>query len=260
MPTYRASDGASLAYHDEGEGTTTLLLIHGWSADASTWMPLRHILAQRFRVISVDLRGSGASNAAPGPYRIETFASDLADLLRSLNLDPLVVVGHSSGALVAQRLAIDEPDAVKALALLAPVPPSGWTFPPKIDAFMRAVPGNPEKAKTWLAGLTAVPPRPEIARALQRAAQSSSVTAALDAYESWTHADFADEAATIQTPMLIVAPQQDTPMTPEIIQERLAKVSPHAWFVVIPDAGHYGHIDQPERTAALIEAFITDLS
>jgi esterase len=258
VPAYRASDGALLSYQDEGGDATTLLLIHGWLADSSVWTPLRRILALRFRVITVDLRGSGSSNAAPGPYRIEMFASDLVDLIRALKLDPLVVVGHSSGALVAQRLAIDKPDSVEAIALLAPIPASGWKFPPNVDAFVRAVPGNPEKTKAWLNGLTATAPPLDIARLLHHAARTWSVQAALESYEDWTHADFVAQAATMQTPILLVAPQHDKPMTPTIIRERVADVLPHALFVELPDAGHYAHIDQPEGVAALLEAFITD--
>jgi pimeloyl-ACP methyl ester carboxylesterase len=249
-----------LSYHDEGTGASTILLIHGWLADSSVWKPLRGILAEHYRVITVDLRGSGGSNAVQGPYRTEAFASDLAGLIRTLKLDSVFVVGHSSGALVAQRLAIDEPDAVAGIALIAPVPASGWTFPPNVDAFMRAVPGNPQKMQAWLAGLTLASPPPDIARILLCAAHTSSVRAALESYESWTHADFVAQAATIQTPILLIAPRQDRPLTPEIIRERVASVLPHAWFVELPEAGHYAHIDQPEQTAALIEAFITDLS
>lgn len=259
MPHFRASDGAVLSYYDEGTGAPTILLIHGWLAAGSVWMPLRGLLARRFRVITVDVRGSGDSKAAPGPYRTETFASDLADLIHGLNLDPVIVVGHSSGALIAQRLAIDQPDAVEALALLAPVPASGWTFPPNVDVFMRAVPGNPQKTNAWLAGLTVAPPPPDIAHILRCAAQTSAVHTALEVYESWTHADFVAQASSIQTPILLIAPQHDRPMTPNIIRERVAAVLPHVRFVELPEAGHYAHIDQPEPTAALIEAFITDL-
>lgn len=247
---------ASSTCHEEGKGSPSLLLIHGWLADASVWMPIRRILAERYRIVSVDLRGSGASASLPGPYRIETFAADLADFVRTLGLEKLIVVGHSSGALIAQLLALAEPEIVAALVLIAPVPPSGWLFSPKIDSFMRSLPGNPENIQTWLKSLTAAPPSEENARLLREAAERTPIHAALEAYESWTHANLAERAARIKQPTLVLAPENDRPITPAVLREAFATL-PNTSLSVLPQAGHYAYIDQPEQTAKRIAFFLS---
>ena len=260
MPTFTAIDGAELAYTDSGSrGALALLFVHGWQGAGAVWSLITERLAARHRTIAIDLRGFGASNAAPGPYRVETFSDDLSALVASLDLDPLVVVGHSMGAAVAQRFAIDRPDAVEGLVLAAPVPASGVPFSPKVEAMFRATAGDPEKANAWLAAVTYGEPGPE-ARALMRAAAAATPAhVALESFDSWTHLDFAAEASTIDTPTLVLAPAADRPMTPDFTRERVAEVIPGSRLVVIEDAGHYLPLEQPDRVAALIERFVDSL-
>jgi pimeloyl-ACP methyl ester carboxylesterase len=260
MASFTTIDGAELTYADHGpRGSMALLFVHGWQGAGAVWMPIVEKLAERHRTIAVDLRGFGESNAAPGPYRVETFSDDLSALVASLDLDPLVVVGHSMGAAVAQRFAIDRPDAVEGLVLISPVPASGVPFPPRIEAMFRATAGNPENANAWLAALTYAEPPAEIRALMRAAAAATPAHVALESFDSWAHLDFAGEAATIDTPTLVLAPAADRPMTPDFVRERVADVIEGSRMVVIEEAGHYVPLEQPERVAALIERFVDGL-
>ncbi len=260
MPTYPAADGAELSYEDGGPpGTLPLLLVHGWQADARIWGPLSGILAARYRVVAPDLRGAGGSNRASGPYTLEQFAADLGDLVDVLGLDPVVVVGHSMGGAIAQRFAIERPEAVEGLVLVAAVPASGVPFPPKVIDFFRGTCGNPEQTALWLKGLTFRELDPDDAQLLRAAAATVPAEAALESFESWQAADFADEAATIETPTLVLAPSDDRPMTPEFLRERIADVIAGSNFEILAECGHYAPIDRPVELAAAIESFIEDL-
>jgi pimeloyl-ACP methyl ester carboxylesterase len=235
------------------------VFVHGWHANGSVWDPIVEAVGERARTIAVDLRGHGASNGAPGPYGLETFSGDLGDLIAALDLDPVVVVGHSMGAAVAQRFAIDSPEAVEGLVLVAAVPASGVPFPPRIEAIFRSTAGNPEAAARWLAGMAPAERPPEIAKLLNAAAASVPPEVALESLEAWLRADFADEAATIETPTLVIAPRHDRPMTPDFLRDKVADVILGSRFEVLEEAGHYAPVEQPERIAALIEAFIASL-
>jgi pimeloyl-ACP methyl ester carboxylesterase len=156
---------------------------------------------------------------------------------------------------VTQRLALDAPHKITGLILIAPVPPSGWTFMPKTDAFLRSIAAHPEQRATWLARLTAQPQSSENRNMLQNAAEHISAEVALASYASWTQANFAEEARSLRVPTLILAPEHDKPITPEVIRERFSGFD-HIRFMVLPDAGHYAFLDQPERTAELIDDFL----
>ncbi|MBD5605454.1 MAG: alpha/beta hydrolase [Candidatus Eremiobacteraeota bacterium] len=260
MPTFVTGDGAELSYFERGpRGALAILFLHGWQGAGAVWLPIVERLAARYRTIALDIRGFGASNAAPGPFRVETFADDVSALVAALDLDPMVVVGHSMGAAIAQRFAIDRPDAVEGLVLVAPVPASGVPFSPKIDAMFRATAGNPENANAWLSALTYSEPTPEARTIMRAAAAATPGDVALESFDSWTHVDFAYEAATIETPTLVLAPAADRPMTPEFTRERVADVIPESRLVVVEEAGHYLPLERPDRVAELIDGFVAAL-
>ncbi len=260
MPTFHAADGAELAYTDLGPGGgIPLLFVHGWNGARAIWFPVMDILARHYRTIAPDLRGFGASNEAPGPFRVETFADDLSALIAELDLDPLVVIGHSMGAAVAQRFAIDRPEAVEGLVLISPIPAGGVAFPPKLDAFFRSIPGNPENADAWLAKLTHREPTREVRALMRAAAAAAPARVALESYESWTGLQFADEAATIGTPTLVIAPAEDKPMTPDFVRERVVDVIAGSRLEIVEESSHYVPLERPERIARSIERFVAEL-
>lgn len=98
MAEFTASDGASIRYRDEGAGTP-LVLLHGLMAHGG-FFPRQAPLADRFRLIAIDLRGHGASAAPPGSATVGRIASDVAELARALDLDGAIGVGWSLGAAV----------------------------------------------------------------------------------------------------------------------------------------------------------------
>ncbi len=258
---YRAGDGASLAYALGGDeaAAATLLFVHGWQGSSAVWEPLRSLLAGRFRTLTVDLRGMGASNGAPGPYTVERFAADLGDLVDALGLDPVVAIGHSMGGAIVQRFAVDRPEAVLGLVLIASVPARALAFPPALDTFFRATLTDPAVLRRWLGGLTTAPQPPETTALLLAAAASVPREVALASYESWTTLDFGAEAATIETPTLVVAPAGDRPMTPALARELVADPIAESRFEELPACRHYAPLDRPEALAELIAAFVDGL-
>ncbi len=260
METYRASDGAALAFDDRGpRGTIPLLFVHGWRADHTIWEPLIERLSPRYRTIAVDLRGTGASRGAPGPYTLEAFSNDLSDLVTALDLDPLVSVAHSMGGALALRFAIDNPEAVEGEILVAPIPASGPHFKPAIEDFLRATVGDPDKTALWLTRLTRVEQDPEMRELLRAAAAAAPPPVALAMLEDWLRLDFAAEAATIETPTLVVVPEHDPPMTPAYMREFVSDLIEGSRLEVVAGAGHYLPLEMPRELARIVEAFLEEL-
>ena len=257
MPTFVASDGAALAYEDRGpRGGVPLLFLHGWHGAGALWKLVIDVLAVRHRTIAVDLRGFAASNAAPGPYTVDAFTNDLSDLLAALDLDPVVAIGHSMGAKIAQRFAIDRPEALEGLVLIAPVPAGRVAFSRKADAMFRETAGDALKANFWLESLTYRRPSPQIVALLRAAAATVPARVALESFDSWSQFDFEDEARTIATPTLVIAADADGP---ERVRQRVADIIDGSRFEIVPQAGHYIILEAPKRIAQLIESFVEEL-
>ncbi|MGH8929047.1 MAG: alpha/beta fold hydrolase, partial [Egibacteraceae bacterium] len=113
--------GVRLAYYDPGRaGRTPMLLVHGWCSNAAIFEPLAAAFRADYRVVSVDLRGNGASDAPEGAdhYTVTTSADDLATLCDHLGLRGAVLVAHSLGGAAATELAARRPDLAAAVVTL----------------------------------------------------------------------------------------------------------------------------------------------
>jgi pimeloyl-ACP methyl ester carboxylesterase len=115
---YATRDGVRLAYVEGGDGDPPVLLVHGMLGTHRLMAPLFDHLVNRHRVVSVDLRGHGASDKPEGDYGNDVFAQDFLGLLEQLGLHRPVVVGHSFGGSLLLYLAAEYPDAVSGLVVL----------------------------------------------------------------------------------------------------------------------------------------------
>ena len=126
-------DGVRLHYVVRGKGPP-LVLIHGLGGQMLNFAYLVDLLADEYQVILVDRPGAGYSSAAPrGRRGIRAQAAVIAGFVRKLGLRKPFVVGHSFGGAVALAMALDQPDSVGGMALIAPfthvVRSSPWAKP-----------------------------------------------------------------------------------------------------------------------------------
>jgi pimeloyl-ACP methyl ester carboxylesterase len=111
-------EGTTLAYEDAGEGEPALVLVHGVACHRAFMAPQAEYLRASHRVIAVDLRGHGDSDAPRQRYTIGALVDDVGWMCERLEVAPAVVVGHSLGGLVALKLAATRADLVRAAVLI----------------------------------------------------------------------------------------------------------------------------------------------
>ncbi len=128
MRQVTAVDGFRLAYDRAGRGPAVLLL-HGWPGDRTDYREVVPLVAGTAEVITPDLRGFGESDkhqADPAAqYSAAAQARSVAGLIEELGLTRLVVAGYDIGSRIAQALAADRPDLVRALVISPPLPGIG---------------------------------------------------------------------------------------------------------------------------------------
>ncbi|MFF8186007.1 alpha/beta fold hydrolase [Microbacterium sp. NPDC016588] len=107
MPTIDVEPGIHLHYEDRGEGKP-LVFVHGWGGSGDAWDLQVLDLADRYRVITVDLRGHGASDKPWGTYDYRVFTRDLHTLIERLELEDVTLVGWSMGGQIVLRYAADD--------------------------------------------------------------------------------------------------------------------------------------------------------
>lgn len=124
---YAAGDGSDVYWEARGSGGTPLLLVHGGYGVASMLEPLAEALAGSRRVISVELRGHGHSPDTTAAFTWESFAADIAGVIRHLGAGPADLLGYSLGGGASLRCAVLHPGLVRRLVLVSvPARRDGW--------------------------------------------------------------------------------------------------------------------------------------
>ncbi len=105
-------DGLSLAYEARGEGEPALVFVHGWCCDSSFWRDQVPAFAADHRVVTLDLGGHGRSGRERERWELEGLARDVAAVVEELDLERVILVGHSMGGPVCVLAAPLLPDQV----------------------------------------------------------------------------------------------------------------------------------------------------
>lgn len=112
--------------HCYGHGRHTLLLAHGFGCDQSMWRLLLPSLAERYRVILLDLTGSGGSDLAAYDHQkyrtLHGHAADILEIIDAYAAGPVVFVGHSVSAIIGMLAAIEAPGKFVAQIMIGPSP------------------------------------------------------------------------------------------------------------------------------------------
>jgi pimeloyl-ACP methyl ester carboxylesterase len=112
-------DGITLAYEDINPGFPPMLLLHGWGCDHTSLAPQAKFFSKTHRIVSVDLRGHGGSDAPDQEYTMSVFADDLVWLCEKLELIKPIVIGHSMGGNVALEFAARYPEVPSSIVLIS---------------------------------------------------------------------------------------------------------------------------------------------
>jgi haloacetate dehalogenase len=123
----RIKTEAGLTFVRTGGSGPPLLLLHGFPQTHVCWHKIAPVLARHFTLVLADLRGYGASSAPPGDgahktYSKRAMAADCLAVMRALGHGQFFVAGHDRGGRVAYRLALDHPEAVRALVAIDILP------------------------------------------------------------------------------------------------------------------------------------------
>ncbi|MDR7184404.1 pimeloyl-ACP methyl ester carboxylesterase [Microbacterium trichothecenolyticum] len=246
-------DGASIAWSAMGSGDA-VVLVPGQAVTSGSWDGVVADLADRFRVITFDQRGIGVSTeGSDPPETTRGFARDVARVLESAGATRGHVVGHSMGGRVAQWLAIDRPDVVGALVLIA-------TTGGDAAGFARSAEASADLASADAARLSVRFFSDEYLRTHPTAVdvfvrKEGSVRTRRRAYVASSTHDAWANLGSIRSPTLVVHGDADT-ITPVENGRALAEAIPRAEYLEVHGGRHAPHLDHPN----VVEAVVTFLT
>jgi pimeloyl-ACP methyl ester carboxylesterase len=269
----------ALDVSERGSGEP-LLLLHGWPQHRGAWARVAPRLAERYRVITPDLRGLGRSPLAPDEdYRKHALLADVLALLDAQGIERCAVVGHDWGGWLAWLLAIERPERVRRVVTLdIPAPWRGELTPRRIAAALAFGSYQYFLASPWL-GERTLRRSPEFIKRFIPASAARRV---------WTERELEDFARVLQEPgraraSVLYYRQFLLRELPRLVRGtytgaqvgapvlaifgerspilRLLGTPPRSERVrveVLPGVGHYPAEEDPDATLGLIEPYLAE--
>ncbi|MCX7272433.1 MAG: alpha/beta fold hydrolase [Burkholderiales bacterium] len=269
----RFIDAGGLRWHLQQFGPApaaapVVLLLHGTGAATHSWRVLAPLLGRQFAVLAPDLPGHGFTTMPPASQlSLPGMARAVAALVRAAGVEPTLVVGHSAGAAIALRMALEGwcvPRAVVALngACLPLGGLAGRLFSPAarllagsgVAAHLFArLATDPAVAGRLLRGTgSTIDPVGERCYA-QLIANPGHVAGALAMMANWDLRALERDLPAIEADLLLIVGERDRTVPPAQAQAVRRRV-PHATIETLPGLGHLAHEEQPDRVAELIGA------
>lgn len=241
-----------------GQGDTTLLFLHGYMESLLAWRAQVDHYRGRYKVVALDVPGFGESDKPAGPYTLLAQERRLSAFLDRWTEGPVILLGHSMGGELAADLALQRPDRVIALVLVAP---AGWGLAAHLDSlhpgtiaaigWASAIAGSsllPIHDPNWLA-------EPAARSAYEPLRDPAYRAAAAAVMRDFDFAALAQRARDIRQPVLLIWGRED-PTIPFAVGERLAAVLPCVTFAPLGHTLHRPHETDPDTVNALIDAFL----
>jgi pimeloyl-ACP methyl ester carboxylesterase len=246
-------DGFNIHSTVRGNGPKTIVFVHGWTCDESSWANQVPFFEKDYRVITLDLPGHGKSGSpAKGSLTMDLFARSIEAVRVEANAQKIVLVGHSMGTPVIRQYARLYPSNVAALVPVDGVLHlSGSANAPNPDR-MRGPEGlkNRETMIRGMFGKSATPAIQDHVLKMMLAAPETTAyqaMAATFAAPNWTEESFT-------VPALGIYADHSGANDPKYFQ----KVFPHGSTVEVPGTGHFVMLEKPAEFNKLLADFLPE--
>jgi pimeloyl-ACP methyl ester carboxylesterase len=262
-------DGERIHYVDRGSGPP-IVLIHGLAGNLRNYTyALVDRLTNDFRVIALDRPGSGYSpRSHKTPASLAAQSATIASLIESLGLEKPLVAGHSLGGAVSLALALDHPESVSALALIAPL----TQVRPQVPKAFRGLDIHSRTLRALVANTVATPIaiktgkdivtgifKPESVPAdfavrggglLGMRAEGFYASSSDMIEVHLGMADLVSRYPQLKLPISVLFGTEDAILDYKVFGEGFIEQVPHAKLTLIEGAGHMLPVTQPDKTAA----------
>ena len=266
--------GHRIAYRSAGSGPA-IVLVHGITSTSATWERVMPYLATRFTVIAPDLLGHGESAKPRGDYSLGAYASGVRDLMVSLGHERATFVGHSLGGGVVMQLAYQFPERCERLVLVdsgglgrevnfllrAATLPLSEVVLPVLASTRLLDAGRGAGRLLGLLGLHVGTDMSELAKGHASLADAESRAAFVHTLRTIVdpggqRVNASDRLYLAQNvPFMIVWGERD-PIIPVQHGRAAHELVPTSRLEVFEDAGHFPHVDDPQRFLDVLLDFI----
>jgi sigma-B regulation protein RsbQ len=253
--------------HVTGRGSRTIMFAHGFGCDQNMWRFVAPAFEKDFRVVLFDLVGSGRSDLSAYDDRkyssLSGYAGDVIEIIRELELDKVVFVGHSVSAMIGILAANQAPELFEKLVLVGPSPRyiddgeySGGFSAAQIEELLQFL---DENHMGWSAAMAPSimgnPDRPELSEELTNSfCRTDPDIAKKFARVTFTSDNRAD-LSTVTVPTLILQCREDIIAAPSV-GKFVHRHLPASTLVMLNATGHCPNLSAPAEVISSIRAYV----
>lgn len=265
-PTAVRAAGVDVLRRAGARGGTPVVLLHGVGSNASSFAPLMEALDPALDVYAWDAPGYGASQrlAIESPHPSD-YANALIDVLNALDLERIILVGHSLGSLFAGSFAATRPARVAALALLSPAlgyrVATGAALPPNVQSRIDDIErlGPEAFAASRAARLVYSPEtKPDVLSRVRSAMSALNKTGYAQAVSALGHGDLLADAARITAPTCVAIGAEDAVTPPAGARTLHAALTRPLEYQEFAATGHALPQEAPIAVARLLEKLVKE--
>jgi pimeloyl-ACP methyl ester carboxylesterase len=248
-------DHLKVHYTDYGKGDTALVLVHGWACDETVWSEQAPALAEKLRVITIDLPGHGQSDKPQGiEYDKDLYARALDGVVNGAKLKSVILVAHSNGTPFAREYYRRFPSKVRALVIVdGPLHPffdrdtmEKFVVPLKADHY-------PDKAGRVIDGMIKPIKDAALRNKIKALMLKTPQYVAVSEFEGAADEDLWKEDQ-IEVPTLLVLARQPA-WSPEY-EQFVRKLAPKVGYQVWENVSHFLMMEKPREFNAAVLAFL----
>jgi pimeloyl-ACP methyl ester carboxylesterase len=262
-PSFATRNGGSIYVEDSGAGPV-LLALHGLGGGAWFFSGFANRLAPRFRVIAVDLPGTGRSRAGTAPFGIESWVQDLGDLVASRTPDPVVIVGHSLGTILALEAWKRWPERIRGMVFVGglpePRPPVRERLAARAEVAARnGLHGMGPSVVSANFAATTISEQPELTGLFGRLFETQDPHSYVRCCEILIGASAEAIVSTVRVPVLSITGSEDQYAPPSLVAEFTSRVPGRRGDVVLDGCAHLPFLEAPRAFADAVESFLETL-
>jgi esterase len=235
----------------------SLVFIHGFLDDGASWADVIANLESvpASRAFTPDLPGMGKLSNVATPHNLLELTRYVLDETDGID-DPVVIVGHSMGAQIAELAAISAPYTVAGLVLISPVPLGGIALSDETADAMRKLASDGQAQRQMRQQLSVSLPVEKLdAMVISGLTVKPEIVSSL--VDTWsTGSRLGSDPTTFSGPVLIVGGADDGFSTPELLKTVIAPRFPQASLVFEEHTGHWPHVEAPSEIASKIDSFL----
>lgn len=238
-----------------------IVLLHGIGTDHGLFDQIVPLLIDDFRLLRIDIRGHGASDATAGDYDLPLLAGDVLAVMDAADVSRAVLCGVSLGGMIGMELACSAPDRFAGMILACTSPDVREFFTERVLTVRKegTAAGIADGSSRVLMSEEWRKAHPGYVDAVRYALSSISVDGYTGCGAAIRDMDVIDRLPSVQLPVLVLAGEKDAPTPFAGHGERIVETIPGADVAILP-TGHWACVEAPDLFAAHVREFARNLA